>query len=320
MKTIKFGPINELRKETHNVEDYKIIDYEFNNAKLKLYKDFNLVIFTNLDCNGNCVFCMNKYNKKFKSCSILAKDEYLKKIEDLLIKLKELNPTVSIGGGESTKSDLLVPILRLLKKHNYRCRTFSTNGTGLLDKYEDKLIIAHLDENDFKNINLSIAHFDESKNNRIMSFKSDPITTRDVKQIANFAKANGMYLRASCVLVKNGVDNLTKAIEYFKYYLSLGIDNSLFREQVKINGKKIGDIFVDIDSLTNELKNNKNFSFIRKMEGLYYDVDVYKFSLDNEMHLVKVYDEKEISKDIVKDIIIYPDGDIVYNFTFEGGE
>ena len=86
METIKFGSINELRKETHNVEDYRMIDYEFANSKIRLYKDFNLIIFTNLDCNDNCNFCMNKYNQKIKGCSTLNKEEYLQKIEELLIK------------------------------------------------------------------------------------------------------------------------------------------------------------------------------------------------------------------------------------------
>ena len=33
--------------------------------------------------------------------------------------------------------------LKLIKKHNYKLRTFSTNGSGLFDLYEDKYIIEH---------------------------------------------------------------------------------------------------------------------------------------------------------------------------------
>ena len=39
-----------------------------------------------------------------------------------------------------------------------------------------------------------------------MNYTSDSLTPRVAKQIANFAKANGMYLRASCVLVKDSID------------------------------------------------------------------------------------------------------------------
>jgi organic radical activating enzyme len=320
MKTIQFEPLDERRKVTNNVEVYDVVKFEINSKVYKVYSNCNLIIFVNKFCNAKCKFCINTFNNSFNKSSILSKDKYLNKIEEILIKLKSLNPTVSIDGGEPTKSDLLAPLLRLIKKYSYRGRTFHTNGTGLFDIYEDVPQIDHLIKEGFKSINLNVTHYNEKINNQIMNYKDDGLSNDQIKTIAYYAKANDMYLRMSCVLHKNGIATLDNMINYFNFYNDLGIDNSLFREQIRIKNDEYLSTFVDIDQIVKTIENDKRFTFLRKLEGLHYIVKVYKYLENNNEHLVKIYDEKKIDDDIVKDLILYPNGELSINFNFENEE
>ena len=67
------------------------------------------------------------------NCIELDDKDYFNHLEKVLINIKNINPRISITGGEPTKSNRIVNLLRLIKKHNYKLRTFSTNGSGLFD-------------------------------------------------------------------------------------------------------------------------------------------------------------------------------------------
>ncbi len=64
MNTIKFTPINDIRKETSNVETYSINDIVIDNKKYKYFSDAQLSIYVTKKCNAACPFCMNKFENR----------------------------------------------------------------------------------------------------------------------------------------------------------------------------------------------------------------------------------------------------------------
>lgn len=161
---------------------------------------------------------------------IASDDEYLSRLDDILNRLRPLNPSISITGGEPTKSRRLVPILRLIEKYGYRKRTLTTNGSGLFDIVEGKSILQHITDNHFQHLNINKAHFDEEINKHIMQYENGYCSNDDIARIAIFAKANNLRPRMSCLLLKEGINDMNGIIRYLDYYNSLYIDNVIFRE------------------------------------------------------------------------------------------
>lgn len=328
MKTMKFQPIREKRQELYNVEDYELLDFDFDGKKRKVYGNANLSIFTDDYCNADCKFCVAqlRFENKglmYQKCKIHSDEEYFKRLDYVLNYLKPLNPSVSITGGEPTKSKRLPEILRLIEKYDYRKRTLTTNGSGLLDEMEGKSVIQHIVDNKFSHLNISKAHYNEDINKEIMRYETGYCSNDMLKTIIAFSKANNLRPRMSCILLKSGISSLDQMIEYMNYYQSIGIDNVIFRELMDY----------DKDSMTNKEKidycvNNKirlndiwsvidkdnRFTPIRNLLGYYYYVEVYKYQgvdmCSEGANLVKLYDEKEKHKDMVYEMVFHPNGNL----------
>lgn len=121
MNALKFQNIREKRQECFNVDEYTFNDFDFDGKRRRVYSNVNLSIFTDDYCNANCKFCVAQLRfenkgKMYKKSKIASDDEYLSRLDDILNRLRPLNPSISITGGEPTKSRRLVPILRLIEK------------------------------------------------------------------------------------------------------------------------------------------------------------------------------------------------------------
>lgn len=261
--------------------------------------------------------------KMYKKSRIASDDEYLSRLDDILNRLRPLNPSISITGGEPTKSRRLVPILGLIEKYGYRKRTLTTNGSGLFDIVENKPILQHIADNHFQHLNISKAHFDEDTNKRIMQYENGYCSNDDIYRIAIFAKANNLRPRMSCLLLKEGINNMDGIIRYLDYYNSLCIDNVIFRETMdyderamrnhdkmaylKENKVYLNDIWKCID------KDNR-FTPIKQLLGYYYYVEVYKYQnidmVSESANLVKLYEQKQIANDVVFEMIFHPNGNL----------
>lgn len=328
MKTLKFSSLRDKRQESHNVEDYKLIDFDFNGNKKRVYSNVNLSIFTDDYCNADCKFCVAQLrfeNKSlmYKKDKITNDDEYFERLKYILSYLKPLNPSISITGGEPTKSKRLIKILQLVEEFGYRKRTLTTNGSGLLDIVNGKTILHHIIENKFHHLNISKAHYDEEINDNIMKFERGYCSNDMLKTIATMSLANNLRPRMSCVLLKEGISTLDDMIKYMEYYQSIGFDNIIFRElmdfnkdtmcnnnkiQYNIDNKiRLSDIWKDIDK-------NDNFKPIRNLMGYYYYVEVYRYQnvdmCSESANLVKLYDEKDKHKDVVYEMIFHPNGNL----------
>lgn len=90
-----------------NIEDYDLVPYEFETGKRRVYKNFNLSIFLNTECNADCKFCIAQIRYQHKNAfyqkeHMKDSDAYLKRLEYLLKLVRPLNPTISLTGGEPT--------------------------------------------------------------------------------------------------------------------------------------------------------------------------------------------------------------------------
>jgi molybdenum cofactor biosynthesis enzyme MoaA len=222
-------PIREKRQECFNVEDYSFNDFDFEGKQRRVYSNVNLSIFTDDYCNANCKFCVAQLrfenrSQIYSKTRIQSDDEYFNRLDEVLNKLKPLNPSISITGGEPTKSRRLVPILRLIEKYGYRKRTLTTNGSGLFDIVEGKPIIQHITDNHFQHLNISKTHYDEDINRSIMQYDAGTgyTSNEDIARIAAFAKANNLRPRLSCLLLKSGIHDIDGIIKYLNYYQQLG--------------------------------------------------------------------------------------------------
>ena len=203
--------------------------------------------------------------------------------------------------------------LKMIKEKGYKIRTFSTNGSHLLDTYEGKYIIQYMLENNvLNNVNISRMAIDDEDNSKLMRISKDESRNKDLKIIATYAEANDIEIRLSCNLLKNGVKNLDDILRYKEFYNNLGIKTVMFRELIPLPYKD--DNYINIDDVFEEIENNKDFELLRVLDGLYYIVKVYNY----KDYIVKCYKEKGYEdKNVIREFVIYPDGKLDNGFDNE---
>lgn len=313
MNTIKFTPKNEMRKETSNVEVFKVANIEIGNKAYKYFSDAQISLYVTKKCNAACPFCMNTLENRCVKSNELDDKKYYKMLDYYLEMFKDIKPWITITGGEPTLSKRLIPTLKMIKDKGYKIRTFATNGSHLLDKYNGKTIIQYMLENNvLNNVNISRMVVDDEENSKLMKISKDGIGNKDLKVIATYAEANDIEIRLSCNLLKNGVKNLEDILNYKEFYNKLGIKTVMFRELIPLPYKD--DIYVNIDDVFAEIDGNKDFELIRILNGLYYTVKVYNY----KDYIVKCYKEKDtVDKEIIREFVIYPDGKLDNGFDNE---
>lgn len=328
MKTIKFQPLREKRQECYNVEDYTLLNFDFEGQSKKVYSNVNLSIFADDYCNADCKFCVAQLRFENKGMmykkEIIQNDtEYFKRLDYVLNYLKPLNPSVSITGGEPSKSHRLPEILRLIDKYEYRKRTITTNGSGLLDQMEGKTVLQHIVDNKFSHLNISKAHYDEEINRSIMRYENGYCSNEMLETIISYSRANHLRPRMSCLLLQSGISSLDDMIKYMEFYQSIGLDNVIFRELMDYdkgamsNPEKMQycmDNKVKLNDIWRLVDEDKRFTPIRNLLGYYYYVEVYKYQnidmCSEGANLVKLYNEKEKHKDIVYEMVFHPNGNL----------
>ena len=328
MNTLKFQNIREKRQECFNLEDYKFLDFDFQGLKRKVYSNVNLSIYTDDYCNANCSFCVAQLRfenrgQLYKKGRIQSDQEYFNRLSQVLEYLRPLNPSISITGGEPTKSRRLIPILELIEKFGYRKRTLTTNGSGLFDEVNGKTVLQHIADNHFQHLNISKTHYSEEINKEIMKYEVGYTSNEDIRKIALFCKTHNLRPRLSCLLLKEGIHDLQGIISYLNFYKDLGIDNVIFRETMDyseedmINQEKmryLKENKVRLNDIWKEIDNDSRFTPIRQLLGYYYYVEVYKYQnidmVSESANLVKLYEEKSKSPETVFEMVFHPNGNL----------
>lgn len=289
MNTIKFYDQKILSTDMHNPEIINILTENIFDREVKIYNPCNLNIFISLVCQNKCNFCINN---NFTNTDITDK-EYYSSLEKVLNELYDKGFEITLTGGEPTLfAERFVKTMKMCYERNFTCRTVSTTGYGLFDKYNNKPLYQHMIENNFvHNINISRMHYKEDKNTEI--FKHKNINNQDIEILAEFYKINNADMRISCNIIDGYIDNFDKILDFVYFYRNIGINSIIFREL--INGNIL---------LKNIVKFNNEFQKIKTLNTALYTIDIYKYK---DM-IVKYYQSQYIT-----------DKNIIYSFSLING-
>lgn len=298
MNTLKFSNIRDMTTERHNlqVSDTKNLILQAgangltDNAELVVHNPCTLNLMITSRCNNSCIGCLN--NKH--SLHTMENDTWLSILENLLYDITEqgVNIEVSVSGGEPTLNPYrLIKTMEICHKYNCTCRSFLTNGIGIMQAYQGKAIIEHMLINDFKsNISINRGHFDEHRNAYYFGngsgddsiYRGVIISNYQLEQICRALKLNGATPMLSCVLTKTCIDTLDKMLEYLDWATgSIGVNMVMFRERIGAEGNGI----MPIADMVGMGKEKNLFTDIDGLYGEQYTVEVMQY----KEYLVKHY-------------------------------
>jgi molybdenum cofactor biosynthesis enzyme MoaA len=315
------------RQDLFDITKKSLQSYSFDGLDRYVYSNVNLSIFITDYCNASCEFCVAKLryqcnNLEFIKPTIQDDSEYFERLEKILATVRPLNPSVSLTGGEPTASHRIIKIIELLNKYDFRKRTITTNGTYLLNKIGNDTLLDILIKNGFQHLNISRAHYDNEKNNKMMLFEA----LLDLETITKICK-DKIRVRLSCILSKNGVDSVSEMKNYMNFALKYNIDNVVFRELMNYDESKIDQTKpihkycesnrIHLNDIWENIDNDSDFTFIDQILGYYYYVEVYNYKgiamVSESADLKKIAIEKEkttkiLDKPVVYEMVFHPNG------------
>lgn len=323
--------LREKRQQVYDINNYETVDFCFEKAgQKKVYKNFNLSIFVDDYCNADCKFCVAQLRyahrqQAYNKPKIADTETYFKRLTYVLEKIRPLNPSVSITGGEPTLSPNLIPILKIVDDLGFRKRTITTNGSGLFNTYDGKPILNHLIDLNINHLNISRTSIDDELNQKIMRYtnpKENYCSNAMIEKILKVIKGSPLHHRISCLLLKESVCSVQKIKEFVDFYSNYGADNFIFRElmdysQDAINKEKIAycdrnkiklnDIWKDFESVP-------EFVPYLNILGYYYYVEIYKYNectlASESANLNQQYIEKSKHQDTIYEMVFHPNGNL----------
>lgn len=315
------------RQAEYDIFDYELLPWRFETGEKKAYKNLNLSIFVDDECNADCRFCVAQlryeHRKQLYRKEHISDDaQYLSRLREVLEAVRPLNPSVSITGGEPTISPRLLPIIRMVDELGFRKRTITTNGSGLLNASEGKTIVEHLIENGFDHLNISRVCPAEDKNKGIMRYApGTPYCSNEhIKQIAEITSGGNMRIRMSCILLRSSVKNTADIKEYVDHYRQYGIDNFIFRQLMDYDHKAVNlekiaycdENKVDLNTVWEEMEKDPEITPYMNLLGYYYYVELYDYHgcrvAGESADLEQQYREKKKHPDVIYEMVFHTDG------------
>lgn len=257
MNTIKFSPSLEERKETHNVEVYHIKESDLFGNLYQFYSNFPLTLYIREELEKN----------------------YLDKLENILLELKELKPAVIIVAPSLTSS--IFPVLELLQKYHFMIRSFLTSGKMLLNEIKGKPILEHI-------YNYGVIHN--------LEISVDNLVDRDFDRIKIFCKVHGITIRLKKSM--DTISNLDDLLQIQVGYENKGYSTIIFRDKTSESLK--------VKEMIEQMSKNSKFKFVRILEGLFYHVTIFYY---NDL-LIKCYEDNLLQKRIVRELSLNEKGKI----------
>lgn len=280
--------------------------------KTRIYENFNVTIDIGDSCNANCGFCvMNLRGRNDKTVS----DKYLKDLDSRLGYIRQMNPSLSITGGEPSKFPLIHEVLDIVKKHNFRKVVFTTNASGLFDYKEEMLLDKIIEVVD--HLNISRAATDEEMNQKIMKFdryRQDYVSNKKIELISRYVEDTKVEIRMSTILHKGAIYNSDTMMEHIKFYESLGIKQIVFREMMRYdntNSKEVSEYYSENRVTVDSFDIPEELKLDHKRSGYYYDVDSYKYKgMKVSTEVADLGKLDTAREDTIYELIIHPNGNM----------
>lgn len=312
----------------YDINKYELLDYEFKDGgKKKVYKNLNFSIFVDDYCNADCKFCVAQLryhhrNELYAKGHICDHDEYLNRLEEVLKVVRPLNPSVSLTGGEPTLSPILTDILKLIDKYNFRKRTITTNGSGLLKIQDNDTILNNLIKYNWNHLNISRVHWDDKINREIMKYAVDKeyCDMNRLKEILSICNNSTLHHRLSCLLLKECVHSVNDIKAYADAFSKIGANNFIFRElmdydKTAINTEKMSycnDNKIKLYEIWHEFEDHPEFIPYLNILGYYYYVELYKYNgmtIASETADLNIQNkEKLLHPDVVYEMVYHTSG------------
>lgn len=294
--------------------------------EVEAYANANLSIVSGTCCPGRCGFCVEKLRPASRGARnpigrADAADDglYFETLERCLDRLRPLDPSVSLTGGEVTLDPRLPRILRLLQIRRARKRTLTSNGVGLLEIRERRRALDWIIETGVRHLNLSRAHPEDDVNFAVMGVPGQLAAGR-LADVAAICGSSQTRLRLSCVLLAGAIADLPGVRRYLAWAEGLGVDNVVFRQLMRADPATASDhpvvAFsaahrVPLEPLLSQLDAAPDFSFLKQIVGYYYYVEVWRWhGIDvvfEEADLASLEASRRRWPGLVLELVLHPD-------------
>ena len=327
--------LRRRRNELYDISKLNLVQWRAGGIDYLVYGNVNLSVFVADYCNGACDFCVARLRylhagDAYAKPAIGDAECYLRALRRMLDAVQPLNPSVSLTGGEPTLDPKLPAILKVLAEYGVRKRTLTTNGSGLLRQpvQGGPTVLELLADYRLRHLNISRAHYDESRNVRLMKLKDPTFSNLELAEVVRLAKAAGIRPRLSCILLRDEVGALDEMLNYLEWARGLGVDNVVFRRLMKYDRAAVSpglvDDFctaqdVDLLPLWEQMDADPRFTFTTQVLGYYYyvevfsykDVDVVSETADlNLMEPEKARSRAALGAPVVYEMVFHPNGNL----------
>jgi GTP 3',8-cyclase len=303
----------------------RTIELDLWGRPVSVYANANFSVYSAQVCNARCRFCVEELRpasrgRLLEQQRTVEEDDacYFAALERSLEVLRPLAPTISITGGEPSKDPRLPRILALCRQFPSKRRSLTTNGSGLLDRYDGARIIDHVVAGEVEHLNISRAHPDHDRNARLMVFH-EGLSLEQLREVVATARAGNCRVRLSCVLVERAIDSLAGIREYLDFAESLGVDNVIFRQLMHVDRESVAENFVvafsdrrrtQLEPLLDQISESPDFAFQKQIVGYYYYVEVWRYrGIDvvfEEADLAQLERTKRTMPGVVHELIFHP--------------
>lgn len=250
-----------------------------------LYRNFNFTIFLDDACNADCKFCIEQIktanNGRINKVGKIENPAvYLKRLDDILRKIRPYNPSVSVTGGEPLLSPCFRDALRILARHRFRKVVITTNGTNI-EQYTDDIIAAGI-----SHINFSRPSYDANVCQNIMRFRDRMPLFETLEAAIAKLEANGVRTRFNCIISREGIGTLPEMRKYLAFVRSMGCRHVVFRELMSFNEQECRNAEkaayaaknrVLMNDLWTEIGQDAAFVPFSNIRGHYYYIEIYKY-------------------------------------------
>lgn len=290
-----------------------------------IYINANLSIYSAQACNAGCRFCVEELRPASRGTTLafhktIEPDDniYFHALEEVLTAVTPICPTISVTGGEPSRDYRLPTILTTLRRFGARKLTVTTNGSGLLGRRLGRRVIDWIADTGVAHLNISRAHPDHDRNARLMRYR-EGLSLKELKDIVRISRESGIRVRLSCVLLRGGVDSLTRIREYLAFADSIGVDNVVFRQLMLTDPHTVLRNFVvrysdrkrvGLEGILDEISDREEFTFQKQIMGYYYYVEVWKYAnmdvVFEEADLARLEIAKRAVPEIVQELVFHP--------------
>ena len=138
-------------------------------------------------------------------------------------------------------------------------------------------------------------------------------------QLRNVVRRAGARVRLSCVLLRGEIDSLDGVVAYCDFARSVGVENVIFRQLMKVDPATVEPNFVTrfseerrvaLEPLLDELGRDPRFEFQKQIVGYYYYVEVWRHrGMDvvfEEADLARLEVTKRTMPGVVHELVFHP--------------